>query len=73
MDRGPRDRAHVVTGGTRGLGFAAARELVADGARVVVGGRHEDSVAAAVAALGGPERATGVVADNAAPPSARVS
>lgn len=67
MDLGLKDRVYVVTGATRGLGFAAARELVADGARVVVGGRREESVAAAVAALGGAERATGVVADNAEP------
>ncbi|MFF3256549.1 SDR family oxidoreductase [Actinacidiphila glaucinigra] len=67
MDLGLRDRVYVVTGATRGLGFAAARELVADGARVVVGGRRKESVAAAVAALGGAERATGVVADNAEP------
>ena len=38
MDLGLKDRVYVVTGGTRGLGLAAARELTADGARVVVSG-----------------------------------
>jgi NAD(P)-dependent dehydrogenase (short-subunit alcohol dehydrogenase family) len=33
MDLGLRDRAYLVTGGSRGLGFVAARALVADGAR----------------------------------------
>ncbi|WP_377267056.1 SDR family oxidoreductase [Peterkaempfera sp. SMS 1(5)a] len=67
MDFGLRDRVYIVTGGTRGLGRATARELVADGARVVVSGRDERSVAAAEAELGGPGRAIGVVADNADP------
>jgi 3-oxoacyl-[acyl-carrier protein] reductase len=31
MDLGLKDRVYVVTGGTRGLGLAAARELTADG------------------------------------------
>lgn len=56
---------YIVTGGTRGLGRAAARELVAEGAKVVVSGRNDQSVADAAATLGGPERAVGVVADNA--------
>jgi 3-oxoacyl-[acyl-carrier protein] reductase len=63
-------RVYVVTAATRGLGFASARELVADGARVVVTGRAKESVAEAVDALGGPELAEGVVADNAAPDTA---
>lgn len=67
MDFGLKDRVYIVTGGTRGLGRAAARELVADGARVVVSGRSEKSVAAAEGELGGPGRAVGVVADNADP------
>lgn len=65
MDLGLKDRVYIVTGGTRGLGRAAVRELVADGARVVVSGRSEKSVAAAEEELGGAGRAVGVVADNA--------
>ena len=62
MDLGLQGRAYVVTGGTRGLGFATAQALVADGARVVVSSRTEANVSAAVEQLG--ELAHGVVADN---------
>ncbi|MGW7490323.1 SDR family oxidoreductase [Streptomyces sp. NPDC054786] len=65
MDLGLTDRTYLVTGATRGLGFATARELVADGANVVITGRTEESAAAAAASLG--ERALGVAADNAGP------
>jgi 3-oxoacyl-[acyl-carrier protein] reductase len=65
MDLGLKDRVYVVTGATRGLGNAAARELVADGAKVVVTGREEQSVAEAVAGLG--PNAVGAAVDNADP------
>ncbi|QLE71504.1 SDR family oxidoreductase [Streptomyces rectiverticillatus] len=65
MDLGLKDHAYVLTGATRGLGYATAQELVADGAKVVVTGRTEESVRKAAAALG-PE-AVGVAADNADP------
>ncbi|MFI0899963.1 SDR family oxidoreductase [Streptomyces sp. NPDC020983] len=70
MDLGLKDRVYVVTGGGRGLGLAAARELAAEGARVVLSGRTAETVDAAAAELGGPERALGVVADNADPATA---
>ncbi|WP_183097875.1 SDR family oxidoreductase [Nocardioides pelophilus] len=63
MDLDLHDRVYLVTGGSRGLGRATAESLVADGARVVVSSRSQESVDAAVAALG--DRAAGVVADNA--------
>ena len=47
MDLGLRDRAYLVTGGSRGLGFAAARALVADGARVLLSAPHPTTAAAA--------------------------
>ncbi|MFC7263571.1 MULTISPECIES: SDR family oxidoreductase [Streptomyces] len=68
MDLGLKDRVYVVTGATRGLGSAAARELVADGAKVIVTGRDEKSVADAASALG--PNAVGVAADNADPGTA---
>ena len=70
MDLGLRDRVYIVTGGTSGLGRAGAEALVTEGARVVVSSRDETNVAETVGALGGSERATGVVADNADPETA---
>jgi 3-oxoacyl-[acyl-carrier protein] reductase len=67
MDLGLGDSVYLVTGGTRGLGRATAQVLVAEGARVVVSGRSAEAVAHAAAALGGPQRAVGVAADNADP------
>jgi 3-oxoacyl-[acyl-carrier protein] reductase len=65
MDLGLKDRVYVVTGATRGLGNATARELVADGAKVVLTGRDEEAAAAAAAELG--PNAVGVGADNGDP------
>lgn len=73
MDLDVRGRAYVLTGATRGLGRATAEVLVADGARVLVSGRTQTSVDAAVAdlqAIGGDGAARGVVADNADPDAA---
>ncbi|MFD7896145.1 SDR family oxidoreductase [Streptomyces sp. NPDC059743] len=65
MDLGLKDRVYVVTGASRGLGRAAAEALAADGAKVVVSGRDEKSVAKATAAIG-PD-AYGLAGDNADP------
>jgi 3-oxoacyl-[acyl-carrier protein] reductase len=65
MDLGLDGRVYVITGGTKGLGRATADALVADGARVVVTSRSQESVDAAGAALG--EGARGVASDNADP------
>jgi 3-oxoacyl-[acyl-carrier protein] reductase len=69
MDLNLRDRVYIVTGGARGLGFAAAEALLAEGARVLLSGPHEASAAAAVARLAadstGEERVSWVAADNA--------
>ena len=66
MDLGLDGRVYVVTGGSAGLGRSTAEALVADGARVVLSGRHEESLDAAVAELSD-DHATAVVADNADP------
>ena len=69
MDLHLRDRVYLVTGGSRGLGFAAAEALVAEGGRVVLSGPHEASAAAAAARLTrdapADDRVAWVVADNA--------
>ncbi|PZG15193.1 oxidoreductase [Micromonospora craterilacus] len=67
MDLGLTDRVYVLTGASRGLGYATAQCLVADGARVVLSARDADAVAAATAGLGGSDRAVGVTADLADP------
>ena len=59
MDLGLADKAFLVTGGSRGLGFATAQALVAEGAKVVLAARDESSVSAAAVELG----CTGVAAD----------
>ncbi|MFF3958957.1 SDR family oxidoreductase [Streptomyces sp. NPDC001890] len=60
-----KDKAFVVTGGSRGLGLAAAGELVAEGARVVIAGRDGERAAESAARLG--SSAVGVAADTADP------
>src|SRR6266700_2281057 len=65
MDLGLADRVYLVTGGSKGLGFATASALVADGARVVVSSRSAANVASAVAELGA--GAVGVPGDNGDP------
>ncbi|MDY7088911.1 MAG: SDR family oxidoreductase [Actinomycetota bacterium] len=71
MDLGLADRVYVLTGASRGLGFATAEALVADGAKVVIASRDEKNVTAAVERLGGEGSAAGVVADLADPGAAR--
>lgn len=51
----------VVTGGNSGIGLASAKAFVAEGAEVVVSGRRQDVVDAAVAEIGA--GATGFVGD----------
>ncbi len=65
MDLELTDRVYVVTGGARGLGRATADALVEEGARVVLSGRNEETLAAAQQVLG--DAAVTVVADNADP------
>ncbi|MEU1590973.1 SDR family oxidoreductase [Micromonospora sp. NPDC005710] len=67
MDLGLTDRVYVLTGASRGLGYATAQSLVADGARVVLSARDSNAVAAAAQQLGGPEHAVGLTADLADP------
>ncbi|WP_031070442.1 SDR family NAD(P)-dependent oxidoreductase [Streptomyces sp. NRRL WC-3742] len=70
MDLGLRNKAYVVTGATRGLGLATARELAADGAHVLITGRTQAGVDSAVAELSTLGSAQGLVTDNADPATA---
>jgi 3-oxoacyl-[acyl-carrier protein] reductase len=74
MDLGLAGRVYLCTGSSRGLGFATARYLVADGANVLVSSRDKANVDDAVETLGA-ERAAGVTADLGDPstPQALVS
>lgn len=71
MDLGLADRVFILTGASRGLGFATAQALVDDGARVVISSRSAEQVAGAVADLGGPQHAAGVAADLSDPGTPR--
>lgn len=51
----------VVTGGSSGIGLATAHRFIADGARVVVTGRNQKALDAAVAELG--DQAIGIRGD----------
>jgi 3-oxoacyl-[acyl-carrier protein] reductase len=62
MDLGLKGRCLVLTGASRGLGFAAAHALVAEGANVVIVSRDQATLDAAVTSLG-PDRAVGIAAD----------
>jgi 3-oxoacyl-[acyl-carrier protein] reductase len=53
MDLGLNGRVALVTGASQGIGFAIARELAAEGARVAVSSRTEQSIEAAAGKIGG--------------------
>lgn len=55
------DKVVVITGGSSGIGLAAARQFAAEGAHVYIAGRRAAELDEAVASLGG--RATAVQAD----------
>jgi NAD(P)-dependent dehydrogenase (short-subunit alcohol dehydrogenase family) len=61
------DGAVVVVGGTRAIGFELAKHYVDAGRDVVLSGRNDENMTAALEALGG--RATGIVFDLAQPES----
>lgn len=55
------NKVAVVTGGNAGIGFATAKEFIAQGAKVVITGRNQSAIDEAVRELG--ENATGILAD----------
>lgn len=66
MDLGLRGNAYLVTGASRGLGFATAAELVAEGASVLIAARSQEDIAHAADELG----CVGLSADLADPSAA---
>ena len=63
MKLGLEGRRGLVTGGSKGLGEAIARELVAEGARVAICSRNEQEVQATAEAIGAEYAQTADVAD----------
>ena len=66
MDTQLKGKTALVTGSTGGIGFAIARQLLAEGARVIINGRSQERIDQAIARLQEthPEAdVTGVVAD----------
>ena len=63
MDLGLTDRTYILTGASGGLGLATARALVADGAKVVISSRSQESIDRTTRELG--PAAIGVAVDNA--------
>lgn len=63
MDLQLTGKAALVTGSTAGIGFAVAESLLNEGARVIVNGRTQARVDAALAKLGKPKDASGLTAD----------
>ena len=57
------DKRVLVTGSSRGIGFAIAEAFVGAGARVAINGRTEQSVSAAIERLGGGERVVAAPGD----------
>ena len=55
------NKVAVVTGGSTGIGFATARHVASEGAKVIITGRHADALARAAAEIG--PQAVPLVAD----------
>ncbi|MDQ8014921.1 MAG: SDR family NAD(P)-dependent oxidoreductase, partial [Flavobacterium nitrogenifigens] len=53
------NKVAIVTGGNSGIGYAAAADLVAKGAKVIITGRNKEALAKAKSEL----NVTGIVAD----------
>lgn len=66
MDLGLRDRACIVTGASKGIGFAIARGLAQEGAKVLMVARHEPELERAAARIGAAWLATDLRAPEAA-------
>lgn len=63
MDLGLKGKVAIVTGGSRGIGRAAAARLLQEGATVVVSSLRSESVKTAVAALAPLGKVDGIAAD----------
>ncbi|MEA2213529.1 MAG: hypothetical protein QOF83_3477 [Solirubrobacteraceae bacterium] len=71
MDLGLHERACIVSGGSRGIGLEVARQLRAEGARILMLGRNGDALRAAADQLGGGDAVAWLAADVIAPETAQ--
>jgi len=55
------DQVAIVTGASRGIGFAIAQRFVAEGWKVAITGRNAEALEQAAKDLGGPDVAIGIV------------
>jgi 3-oxoacyl-[acyl-carrier protein] reductase len=67
VDLGLRDRTYIITGASGGLGFATAKALADEGARLVISSRNEEAITRAARDLG--DQVVGIPVDNADPES----
>jgi 3-oxoacyl-[acyl-carrier protein] reductase len=65
VDLGLRDRTYIITGASGGLGFATAKALADEGARLVISSRNEEAITRAARELG--DQVVGIPVDNADP------
>jgi len=63
MDLALDDRVFIVTGGSKGLGFASAQALVNEGAKVVIASRSQESLNDSAAALNAPDQVVAIACD----------
>src|SRR5512133_3008947 len=63
MNKSLKDKVVVITGSTRGFGYAIAEAMLSAGAKVVVSGRSEDALQNAIVSLQGLGEVTGQVCD----------
>jgi NAD(P)-dependent dehydrogenase (short-subunit alcohol dehydrogenase family) len=66
MDLQLKDKVALVSGSTAGIGYAIAKQLAAEGAKVIVNGRTQERVDAAIKSITeatGNNQVTGVIAD----------
>jgi NAD(P)-dependent dehydrogenase (short-subunit alcohol dehydrogenase family) len=69
MNRRFENKVAIVTGGGTGIGFETARQLLAEGAMVVINGRRSDVIESSVTSLGSPN-VIGVAGDISKPETA---
>ena len=63
MDLGLKDKVAIVTGSSKGLGFATAEDLLNEGANVVIASHGKENLASAVARLGERDNLKAVLCD----------